>query len=380
MDIEFPFDGDDDDRTVATDLADVAESLLAVDTVEAIQDLCMDLVPRVLPSRAFGIYLFGDSPGRTPLAAAEGVSERFLTLYEELGRHQDPVLRTLEQRRRPTHSSRLMSENTWTESPFFRDVARLHDMRMVLEAPIIERGHVVGTLNFADNDRLALASPAEIAVAGALGRLVGVAVTEVARREAARAVQDDLWAALDLSSEATVILDLTTGQRQVNAAARALLGRVGISEPTLWLTGLIEAGGPGRDADAGMRQTFVLDVRLDGVSRHLQVQSCVTDRGGARRVVALLELLPAAPGVAALPDHLASQLSAREREIAALAVAGLQDQQIAEKLFLSRYTVKQYLKTTYRKLGIRSRLELTRAALTGEPADDGPRPTTPEQP
>ncbi|WFS13567.1 helix-turn-helix transcriptional regulator [Rhodococcus aetherivorans] len=379
MDIEFPFDGDDDDRTVATDLADVAESLLAVDTVEAIQDLCMDLVPRVLPSRAFGIYLFGDSPGRTPLAAAEGVSERFLTLYEELGRHQDPCCARSSNAAAPP-TAVLMSENTWTESPFFRDVARLHDMRMVLEAPIIERGHVVGTLNFADNDRLALASPAEIAVAGALGRLVGVAVTEVARREAARAVQDDLWAALDLSSEATVILDLATGQRQVNAAARALLGRVGISEPTLWLTGLIEAGGPGRDADAGMRQTFVLDVRLDGVSRHLQVQSCVTDRGGARRVVALLELLPAAPGVAALPDHLASQLSAREREIAALAVAGLQDQQIAEKLFLSRYTVKQYLKTTYRKLGIRSRLELTRAALTGEPADDGPRPTTPEQP
>lgn len=363
MDIEFPFDEADDDRSVATDLTEVAEALLSADTVDRIQDLCMEMVPRVLPTRAFGFYLFGNSPGRTPLAAAEGVSDRFLERYEELGRERDPVLRILEKQARPVHSSKLMSEDTWTESPFFRDVGGLHNMRMVLEAPIIERGHVVGTLNFADSDRVALASSAEISVAGALGRLVGLAVAEVARRQDAQRAQDDLRLALDLSGEATIILDPVTGVRQMNPAARALLGRLGAGEPTMWLTRLI---GDAEGVDPGMRQSFVLDVEIDGMTRHLQVRSGITDRAGTRRVVGILELLPSPPGIVELPGHIVAQLTVREREIAGLAVAGLRDQQIAEKLFLSRHTVKQYLKSIYRKLGIGSRLDLARAVLSAE--------------
>ena len=56
-------------------------------------------------------------------------------------------------------------------------------------------------------------------------------------------------------------------------------------------------------------------------------------------------------------------LSPRERQIAAAVSLGLHDQQIADNLVLSVHTVKQHLKSIYRKLEVSSRVELTRLVL-----------------
>lgn len=54
----------------------------------------------------------------------------------------------------------------------------------------------------------------------------------------------------------------------------------------------------------------------------------------------------------------AHRLSDREREVAALAVDGLTNPDIAEALFIARYTVADHLKAIYGKLGVSSRGEL----------------------
>lgn len=59
-------------------------------------------------------------------------------------------------------------------------------------------------------------------------------------------------------------------------------------------------------------------------------------------------------------------LTAREREIAALASTGVTSGQIAETLFLSRRTVDAHLGQIYRKLGVSSRAALIRTVLDAE--------------
>jgi DNA-binding NarL/FixJ family response regulator len=51
-------------------------------------------------------------------------------------------------------------------------------------------------------------------------------------------------------------------------------------------------------------------------------------------------------------------LTTREGEIVALVSQGLQNKQIAEKLFISHITVRHHLTSIFEKVGVSSRLEL----------------------
>ena len=58
-------------------------------------------------------------------------------------------------------------------------------------------------------------------------------------------------------------------------------------------------------------------------------------------------------------------LTAREREIAELVAAGRTNREVAEQLVLSARTIEAHLRNIYGKLGVRSRVELARAAADG---------------
>ena len=62
-------------------------------------------------------------------------------------------------------------------------------------------------------------------------------------------------------------------------------------------------------------------------------------------------------------------LTETEHTVAELVAEGLSNQQVAGRMFLSRHTVDFHLRHIFRKLGIDSRVVLTRIALAN---DDGP--------
>jgi DNA-binding CsgD family transcriptional regulator len=58
-----------------------------------------------------------------------------------------------------------------------------------------------------------------------------------------------------------------------------------------------------------------------------------------------------------------ASLTATEASVAGLATEGLTNRDIGERLFMSRHTVDSHLRSIYRKLGVNSRLALTRAVM-----------------
>lgn len=156
---------------------------------------------------------------------------------------------------------------------------------------------------------------------------------------------------------ALVDLHLPDGNgRELIAQLRADDPGLGILVVSAWsseesILGALRAGATG----------YVLKER-DDVEMQLSIRSVL--RGGApidpfiaRRI---LELLPApsqpAPGT---PDE---ALSEREAQILRLVADGLSNREIAEQLYLSRYTVESHVKRVYRKLAVSSRMGAVREA------------------
>jgi DNA-binding CsgD family transcriptional regulator len=76
---------------------------------------------------------------------------------------------------------------------------------------------------------------------------------------------------------------------------------------------------------------------------------------------------PARPGQLAPIAARAYGLSAREREVALLAIEGHTSSEIATSLFISPYTVQDHLKAAFGKTGVRSRRDLATALRLQEP-------------
>ncbi len=72
----------------------------------------------------------------------------------------------------------------------------------------------------------------------------------------------------------------------------------------------------------------------------------------------VLEALAAAPSVRPVAASALNQLSARELDVVTCLAEGLSNREIAERLKLSRHTVKNYMFKIFDKLGVSSRVEL----------------------
>lgn len=108
-------------------------------------------------------------------------------------------------------------------------------------------------------------------------------------------------------------------------------------------------------AGARPRQDAVRDDRRDlalhGAGRDERRLAALAPRGGRRR-----------------GDPIAA-LTVRVRQIADLVAGGLITQQIAERLHLSRKTVEAHISRAFAKLGVQSRVALTRRMTVGPQAD-----------
>ena len=105
--------------------------------------------------------------------------------------------------------------------------------------------------------------------------------------------------------------------------------------------------------------------------------------GTAQRGPRSLDEEPVAAPVRVPGEHV--QLSARQSEMVGLIVAGLTNEEIAARCHLSANSVKKYVRTAYRKMGVRTRVQAVLwgldhgfSASSAEWGSDGPAdgPTT----
>lgn len=147
---------------------------------------------------------------------------------------------------------------------------------------------------------------------------------------------------------AVVIVDIDHS----NGDAMAVAGRLAVDVPECRVVLLA-----GREPAAAVHQ--VLAAGVSGlVSRDTAPEQLVR---AIRQVVAGERVIDPTMAAAAL-HPVASPLTDQEQAVLLLAEDGLRAPEIAERLFLSRGTVRNYLSSAVRKTGARNRLEAARSA------------------
>jgi DNA-binding CsgD family transcriptional regulator/GAF domain-containing protein len=312
---------------------------------------------RLIHAPMYALYILDPLTGRPGRVAPVNVSETFLARYERLpqGRRTDPLHAHALASGGAAYNMALMTMEEWLESPLYTSVSVLHDVRHVVEVPVVRGQTVIGTINFGTSDPDRGYTAGEVRWAEALGRLVGVAVEGIRAREDLEQELERARAALEPTGSAVVVSDPGALEVRPNEAALRLLAQLQGGEAQARLYELIALPGEHR---VGFSHHVEVEF-LDGGRGRLHAYSSRLPREGAA-LVTVLELDREPPARSAGP---LLPLTPREREVAALVADGLVDREIAERLHLSRHTVSQYVKRIYRKLGVDSRVSLTRLLL-----------------
>jgi DNA-binding CsgD family transcriptional regulator/GAF domain-containing protein len=332
-----------------------ASALSASSNLAELEHRLVTGIGRLVHAPMYTLYILDPLTGRPGRVAPVNVSEAMLARYERLpqGRESDPLLARALASGGAAYNMALMSMEEWLDSPLYTSVVWMHDMRHVVQVPVVCGETMIGTINIGTSDPDRGYTASEVRLAEALGRLVGVAVEGIRAREDLEQELERGRAALELTGSAVVISDPQTLELRLNEPARRLLAQLEDGEKRLY--GLIA---PPRDSRVSFFRSADVEL-LDGSRGRLLGHSSRLPRvGGA--LVTVLELERERPERLLRPLLM---LTSREREVAALVVEGLADREIAERLYLSRHTVSQYVKRIYRKLGVDSRVALTRLLL-----------------
>jgi DNA-binding NarL/FixJ family response regulator len=256
--------------------------------------------------------------------------------------------------------------------------------RCALSSAALAAGDVAAAVEHA---RAAAASgvSADFHAAGQPGWCLGAAITAAGNpAEGAAAMLEsfggpDLPAVLpvDRPAAAADLVEARLAAGDVEGAARAVtLRRAGHARSAVLLAQgrareAVEAARAAADAPplaaararlAEGRALAAAGERAEAVAALIAAEAALGGFGAARRRgEAARELRRLGHRVRRSASGGDGPLTAREHEIAGLVAAGRTNREIAEQLVLSERTIEAHLRNVYAKLGVRSRVELTRA-------------------
>jgi DNA-binding CsgD family transcriptional regulator len=340
------------DAVEGIELLRFARSLSAAPDLEQLKRRFLAGFGRLLGMPMYG-YALVDPRTNSPTCVANGnVSATFVACYERRAKDVDPVLAQAYETGRTTYNMAIMSPEEWLESAVYRRAYCVHDMRHVVEVPVKIAGRMAGNVHFATPAQDWDIGLSDIRLAEGLSGVVGLTIEALEARERVERERDQAQTALTVAGTPFVVSDPQLTHLRINDAARRLLADVvdGDERVHRLLARPVPKGG-------GTRRMAVELVTGETGIVHAHLSAIATED---EALVAVLELERESP---AIPLEALAALTPRESEVATLVVEGLADREIAERLCLSHHTVSQYVKRIYRKLGVDSRVGLTRQLL-----------------
>lgn len=351
-------------------LGDLSRVLAEVADLDELGTAYHELIGRVIDFPMRAIYLFGPSSVLPAWTTSDGVSERFMTTYERVGRSVDTELREVLRSASPVYNLAFRTLGQWRRTEVYLRASSIERMAHVIKAPVVAQQRVIGTVDFASPAENREVSRLDVELAAGVAGIVGGAVRALSRRQRVEKELTVANTALDTGDVAFVWFDDSTTEPHLTTAAAEMVG--GLQEGRDIIYRIIRDIDPASDRTSRSYLVRHRDGSKDVLTCTLRP---VLGYPGAELISLTLE--------AARSENVSQileGLSARQMEVASLVASGFSDQEIADELLLSLYTVRQHIKNIYLKLGISGRVQLTRLVLGRTPragAVPGPGQATP---
>lgn len=123
-------------------------SMAATKTEADLRLLLMDSLGDIFGVQRWGIYLF-DVENNLISSDARGVSDKFITRYQEIGKAVDPVLQYVLDYHAPAHEELVLPAGTWKQSELYQRCCSEYDHEHIMTAPVVGNGTLIGTIHFA---------------------------------------------------------------------------------------------------------------------------------------------------------------------------------------------------------------------------------------
>lgn len=306
----------------------------------------------VIEARAFGIYLLNPQLPIPHKFLGTGAPRAFLEEYESY-RALDPIYEFVVRERTVADGAHLLGGHEWRGHPLRR---WLHHWGCPhsLQGPVLIRGEVAGTLNFARGTAAGAFTERSRRLAQVMCDEIGAALEKLLERREIAAELHLFTACFDSAPLPLVICDARGTVRAMNWRARALPASASAAS---------QPGGEPR-GDPLCRVAHVVSELAASSQEALALRTDTGDTIMSVRLRGCDDLFLSAWDFGGGSADLLSALPERSREVAELLVQGRQNKWIAWKLGISRDTVKYHVRRVYSLLGISSRIDLVRLATS----------------
>ncbi|MBE9060984.1 LuxR C-terminal-related transcriptional regulator [cf. Phormidesmis sp. LEGE 11477] len=117
-------------------------------TEEVLRYRFMDIASDCFGVQRWGIYLLNEQ-NKLKSVDAKGVSDTFIERYQQYGASVDPVLRYVRHYHAPAHEAIVLPQGGWKQSELYKRCCSTHNHEHIMTGPIVGKGRLVGTVNFA---------------------------------------------------------------------------------------------------------------------------------------------------------------------------------------------------------------------------------------
>lgn len=298
-------------------------------------------ISSIIPAHATAIYLFNSKKRQPDYISSNGVDVDFLTYYEKRGREIDPLKSWIMNNRIPNQSQLLLGLKGWQHHPVY-DIVKTASIDFAMQSPIVCANEIIGSINFGRDSNEGRFNGDDLVVISILSHFLGLAITGSFANKSIIEYNNQFCQSIDNMRQNLIITDQNFDVNYANKAAQGTMMRHYGNQPNKQFSEQVRQ----------LKESSQFSNKL--VTERMELRTCPLPGSIDNQNLVFLDEIPHPIA----NEFIRNLLTSREIDVLFLVAKGLQNKEIAKRLFVSVNTVKRHLDNIFGKFNVSTRTKL----------------------